>query len=78
MTKGEQARLTAWRLRVLQAGRRRSTATPGCVIGRGHLGVRAERQPPTSSANLYLRQQYHFGPGRHASASDCAEQMTHL
>jgi transposase-like protein len=93
MTKGEQARLTAWRLRVLQqAADERNVARVCRRFGlsrkwfykwkRRHTehgdaglcdGPRVPQQSPRATPReviskiLYLRQHYHFGPGRIAA-----------
>ncbi len=93
MTKGEQARLTAWRLRVLrQAGDERNVARVCRRFGisrksfykwkrrhaeHGDAGLcdrpRTPHRSPRATARdiiskiLYLRQHYHFGPGRIAA-----------
>jgi transposase InsO family protein len=93
MTKGEQARLMAWRLRVLQqAAGERNVARVCRRFGisrksfykwkqrhaeHGDAGLcdrpRTPQRSPRATARevvgkiLYLRQHYHFGPGRIAS-----------
>jgi len=93
MTKGEQARLTAWRLRVLQQAaqernvarvcrrfgisrqtfykwkRRHTEHGDGGLADRPRTPRRSPRATPRDvvSKILYLRQHYHFGPGRIAS-----------
>ena len=93
MTKGEQARLTAWRLKVLrQAADERNVARVCRRFGisrksfykwkrrhaeHGDAGLcdrpRTPQRSPRATARevvskiLYLRQHYHFGPGRIAA-----------
>src|ERR687897_3342551 len=93
MTKGEQARLMAWRLRVLQQAADEDNVARVCRrfgLSRksfykwkqrreehGDAGLcdrpRTPRRSPRATASdvvskiLYLRQQYHFGPGRIAA-----------
>jgi transposase len=93
MTKGEQARLTAWRLKVLQQAADVGNVARVCRrfgISRksfykwkqrhaehGDAGLcdrpRTPRRSPRATAReviskiLYLRQHYHFGPGRIAA-----------
>jgi len=93
MTKGEQARLTAWRLKVLQQAAHEQNVARVCRrfgISRksfykwkrrhaehGDAGLcdrpRTPQRSPRATARevvskiLYLRQHYHFGPGRIAS-----------
>ncbi len=93
MTKGEQARLMAWRLRVLQQAAGEQNVARVCRrfgISRksfykwkqrraehGDAGLcdrpRTPQRSPRATARevvgkiLYLRQHYHFGPGRIAS-----------
>lgn len=93
MTKGEQARLMAWRLRVLQQGAAEQNVARVCRrfgISRksfykwqrrhrehGDAGLcdrpRTPQRSPSATARevvskiLYLRQHYHFGPGRIAA-----------
>jgi transposase InsO family protein len=93
MTKGEQARLTAWRLKVLhQAAHEQNVARVCRRFGisrksfykwkrrhteHGDAGLcdrpRTPQRSPRATARevvskiLYLRQHYHFGPGRIAS-----------
>lgn len=93
MTKGEQARLTAWRLRVLQQAaqdqnvaricrrfgispktfykwkRRHTEHGDAGLADRPRTPRRSPRATPRDvvSKILYLRQHYHFGPGRIAA-----------
>ena len=93
MTKGEQARLMAWRLRVLQQAADEENVSRVCRrfgLSRksfykwkrrravhGDAGLcdrpRTPRRSPRATAGevvskiLYLRQHYHFGPGRIAA-----------
>ncbi len=93
MTKGEQARLTAWRSRVLQQAAQEQNVARVCRrfgISRktfykwkrrhgehGDAGLADRPRTPLRSPRatsrevvskiLYLRQHYHFGPGRIAS-----------
>lgn len=93
MTKGEQARLVAWRLRVLQRAALAHNVAQACRhfglsrktfykwrrrhTEHGDVGLadrpRTPRRSPRAtppevvSKLLYLRQHYHFGPGRIAS-----------
>jgi transposase InsO family protein len=93
MTKGEQTRLTAWRLRVLQQAADEQNVARVCRrfgISRksfykwkrrhaehGDAGLcdrpRTPQRSPSATPNaviskiLYLRQHYHFGPGRIAA-----------
>ena len=93
MTKGEQARLTAWRLKVLQQAANEQNVARVCRqfgISRksfykwkrrhaehGDAGLcdrpRTPQRSPRATARevvskiLYLRQHYHFGPGRIAA-----------
>lgn len=101
MTKGEQARLTAWRLRVLQQAAEARNVARTCRrfgISRksfykwkrrhteyGDAGLcdrpRAPRRSPRATGRdvvgkiLYLRQHYHFGPGRIAAYLHRFHQM---
>ena len=93
MTKGEQARLMAWRLRVLQQAAEEENVSRVCRrfglsrksfykwkrrrAEHGDAGLcdrpRTPQRSPRATASdvvrkiLYLRQQYHFGPGRIAA-----------
>jgi transposase InsO family protein len=93
MTKGEQARLTAWRLKVLRQAadeqnvarvcrrfgisrksfykwkRRHAEHGDAGLCDRARTPQRSPRATPREvvSKILYLRQHYHFGPGRIAS-----------
>ena len=102
MTKGEQARLTAWRSKVLQHAAREQNVARACRrfgISRksfykwkrrqaelGDAGLcdrpRTPQRSPRATARevvskiLYLRQNYHFGPGRIAAYLHRFHQVT--
>jgi len=93
MTKGEQARLTAWRLRVIQQAANEQNVSRVCRrfgisrksfykwkrrhVEHGDAGLcdrpRAPHRSPRATPHevigkiLYLRQRYHFGPGKIAA-----------